>query len=270
MQWIKKTEQAKDWMGSGMAAEAAKAALDIASKTADKVTDVAASASGFMMEKGLTGLGAALDFAIEAIDKPFADVGKDIFNDKKDAIIECYCTIIDGEKFKITDPQNTVRGKAPWGEAEYKACDTSNCVRLMQNLCLAEQKTEMLKIVQDRINEHIVTRVWNDLIKAYEKCIEALNKITTQYEILKGLEREPFKLDLGEYIVHQTIVEFYKLMMDQEAEIRKEPSKFAKKTKMPEVFPLLFSGNPAYDAFTLSHYANMERNKFLGVPEDRP
>ena len=248
------------------AAAVAGAAADAASAVADKTTDVAASVTGFMLEKGLLGVASGLDAAIAAIDAPFEAVGKDIFNAKKNEIIKCYCDIIDGEKCKIAEPQNAVRGADPWGEAEYKACQADLCVRTMQKQCTETMQVEMHKVVQEEINKHTVTSVWDTLIKTYNSCILELNKIADQYEILKGLERDPIKLDIGTYIVNQVIIEFYILMMQQEVEIRKEPTKFSQKTAMPELFHLLFSGNPGYHQFTISHYANMTRR--LGVPSD--
>merc|ERR1712146_857770 len=133
-----------------------------------------------------------LDAAIAAIDEPFATVGKDIFNARKTEIIKCYCDVIDGELCRIKDPQDAVRGAAPWGEEQYKACQPDKCVRTMQKQCTAEQQKLMLQVVGEEIKKHTVTSAWDSLIKAYDKCVGELNKFVDKYEILKGLKMESF------------------------------------------------------------------------------
>jgi len=253
-------------LGGGWAEKAVGIAAGAAAKGIDIASDAAASGTGMVLEKILQGLANTLDAAIAAIDEPFTTVGKDIFNAKKNEIIKYYCDIIDGEFCRIKDPQDAVRGAAPWGETEYKACQTDKCVRTMQKQCTAKMQKELHEVVQEEIKKHTVTSAWDTLIKAYNRCTQELNEFVDQYSILKGLEMEPFKLDIGVHIVNHVVIEFYTLMMLQETEIRKNPIQFSKKTDMPELFHLLFSGTPAYDGFNLTHYANMKRT--TGVPPD--
>jgi len=253
-------------LGGDFFGKATETALDAGAAVLDKGTELAASGTGLVFEKLLDGLAKTLDAAIAAIDEPFATVGKDIFNAKKTEIIKCYCDIIDGESCRIKEPQEAVRGAAPYGEAEYKACQPDKCVRTMQKQCTEEMQKQMGQVVLEEVKKHVVTSTWDSLIKAYNSCIDELNKFVDKYEILKGLSMEKFKLDICTYIVNQTIIEFYVLMANQEIEIRKNPSQFAQKTDMPDLFPLLFSGTPAYDEFNITHYANMKRN--TGVPPD--
>lgn len=251
--------EAAEKIGGGMMGSLVGGLAQGASAIAGKATDIAASGTGFLVEKGLLATALALDAAIKAIDDPFKAVGNDIFDAKKTELITGYCEIIEDERVRINDAVQCVRGQAPYGPAEYANCPSDKCVRTMQKQVTAEMQKKLHTIVQSEIDKHIVTKVWDKLIETYNAANAEIKKIEDKYSMLKGISGEPFKLDINEYIVNQVIIKFYCLMAAQEARIRKNPIDFSKKTDIPTLFHLLFSGTPAYNDFTLEHFANMKR-----------
>jgi len=251
--------EAAEKIGGGMMGSLVGGLASGVSAVAGKATDIAASGTGFLVEKGLLATALALDAAIKAIDDPFKAVGNDIFDAKKTELITGYCEIIEDDRIRINDAVQFVRGQAPYGPTEYANCQSDKCVRLMQKQVTAEMQKKLHTIVQGEIDKHIVTKVWDKLIETYNAANAEIKKIEDKYTMLKGISGEPFKLDINEYIVNQVIIQFYILMAAQEARIRKSPSDFSQKTSIPLLFHLLFSGTPAYNELTLEHYANMKR-----------
>jgi len=233
-----------------MAAKVGEAATNVAGS----VADAAASGTGAVAAKALELLADALDACLKAIDEPFQNVGKDIFRIKETEIIECYCKIID-KKVQIKDAVVCVRGADPWGEAEYKACKPTSCVDTMQSVCEKEIREDLRAVVQPEIDKHTVTKVWDVLMDKYNECNAELKK----YDFLKDYVGEPFKLDLNEHIVNEVTTQFHGFMQEKEKAIRADPKSVIGRSKMPVVFPRLFSGTPKYNEFTMEDYANMER-----------
>lgn len=246
-------------MGGGMFGALAGGLASGAAAVAGKATDLAASGTGFLVEKTLLGLALTLDAAIKAIDDPFKAVGNDIFDAKKTELIQGYCEIIEDERVRINEAVRCVRGEPPYGPAEYNNCPSDKCVRTMQKQVTADMQKKLHTIVQDEINKHVVTKAWDYLIETYNKANAEIKKIEDKYSMLKGISGDPFKLDINEYIVNQVIIKFYILMAVQEARIRKNPIEFSPKTDIPTLFHQLFAGAPLYNEFTLEHFANMKR-----------
>lgn len=217
---------------------------------AGAATDLAASGAGLAAEKAIKLVADAMEAAIGALDQPFKDVGKDIFQLKENEIIAAYCTIID-KKVKIANAVECVRGNAPYGEAQYKLCK-SGCVDTMHNVCKTEITEDLRAVVQDEINKHLVTKMWDGMIEKYNEANQALK----QYSVLKDFLGDDIKLNINEYIVGEVVQQFHQLMVAREHEIRADPK--GKSEQMPVVFPKIFSGFP-HDQFSLEDYANMNR-----------
>lgn len=183
----------------------------------------AAAVSGAVAELALKGLAKTLGAAIHAIDKPFEDVANDIFEAKKEKIVEMYCKII-GDKVKIEGAIKLVRGDPPHDQAkEGKVGDTksgSACVLLMQQNVTVKMQTELHKVVQEEINKHAVTKACDVLVETYNKIIKEVGEI----EALKKIVGGELKLDINTYIVNQCIIEFFTLMAKREVEIRTNES----------------------------------------------
>jgi len=226
-------------------------ALAGATAVAGAAADMAASGAGLAAEKAILLVATAMDEAISALDQPFKDVGKDIFKIKEVEIIKCYMNII--ENARVQDAVKAVRGAAPYGAAEYSACAPGACCDLLQSVCQEEIHTELLKVVQEEIDKHFVTKAWDMLIEKYN---EANAKLKT-YKALEGFVGEPFKLDINVYISKECAKQFHGLMCEREGEIRKSPE--GKSKEMPRMFHHFFSGDPAFDDFTMEHYANFRK-----------
>jgi hypothetical protein len=262
---------AAEKIGGGMMGSLVGGLASGVSAVAGKATDIAASGTGFLVEKGLLATALALDAAIKAIDDPFKIVGNDIFDCKKSELITGYCEIIEDERVRINDAVQCVRGAAPYGPSEYAKCQPDKCVRTMQKQVTVEMQKKLHTIVQGEIDNHLVTKVWDKLIETYNAANAEIKKIEDKYAMLKGISGEPFKLDINEYIVNQVIIKFYVLMANEEARIRQNPIEFSPKTNIPTIFHLLFSGTPAYNEFTLEHFANMKRiPDFIKIKYDPP
>lgn len=216
----------------------------------------AAAVSGAVAELALKGLAKTLGAAIHAIDKPFEDVANDIFEAKKEKIVEMYCKII-GDKVKIEGAIKLVRGDPPHDQAkEGKVGDkisSSACVLLMQQNVTELMQTELHTVVQEEINKHAVTKACDVLIETYNRII----KETENIEVLQKISGGPLKLDINTHIVNQCIIEFFTLMAKREVEIRtNEDLKKAEGalSEMPKIFHLVFSG---FQDWTFAHYTDM-------------
>jgi hypothetical protein len=253
--------QAKDALSgggglTGMIGGLAGSAIAGATAVAGGAADLAASGTGIVAEKAIQAVAAGMHKAIEALDQPFKDVGKDILGLKENEIIACYCKIID-DSVKITDAAKCVRGELPRGQKEYNECKPTACVDTMQAVCQKEILEGLRGVVQEEINKHLVTRMWDGLIENYN----AANAKLKEYPALAGFVGEPFKLDINEYIIGEVASQFHGLMQRKEGEIRKAPGteQNPKSKSMPRTFHLFFSGNPPYDEFTMEHYANYKK-----------
>lgn len=245
-------DKAKEAAGSGgMFGKLAGSAIAGATDLAGKAANAAASGAGLAAEKALQLLYTALKAAIDAIDQPFKDVGKDIFRIKEKEIITCYLKVI--EDCRINDAVKCVRGSAPYGADEYKACKPSACCDLLQSVCEKEIIAGLRGVVQEEINKHAGTKAWDLAIEKYNEC----NAKLKEYSFLKDYVGEPFKLDINEYIIESCAGEFHRLMCEREAEIRKAPE--GKSKEMPRMFHHLFGGDPDYNGFTMEHYANFRK-----------
>lgn len=243
----KEKAEEKGGMLGGMLGSAAAMVTDLAGSAAN----VAASAAGLAAEKAIKGVAVAMDASINALDDPFEKVGKDIFHEKQAEIINKYASIING--CRIPKAVEVVRGAEPFGAAEYANCKPSKCCDTLQNVCKDDIHKGLHEVVQEEINKHAVTKAWDLMIENYNKCNEKLG----EYPILKEMQTEPIKLDINKYIVEEVAAQFHELMCKREAEIRQSPE--GKSKEMPRTFHLCFGGEPAYDAFTMEHYANFRK-----------
>jgi hypothetical protein len=247
--------KAKDALGGGsglggMFGSVAGSAIAAGTAVAGAGADLAASGAGLAAEKAIKAVALAMDEAIKAIDQPFKDVGKDIFTLKENEIIAKYCTIID-VSVKIPNAVKCVRGDGP--PNVYKQCNPSACIDTMQSVCEKEILEGLREVVQEEINKHIVTKAWDLLIENYNKA----NAKLREYKALEGFVGDPIKLDINEYIIKECAKQFADLMRKKEDEIRKNPS--YKSKEMPRTFHWFFSDDPAYDSFTMEHYANYKK-----------
>lgn len=251
-------------MAGKLGGDTAKAAVGfftgVASSVAGTVTEGVASGTGKVVDKVLSVVALALDEAINAIDKPFKEVGNDIFKKREVDIIKGYCEIIEDDRVKIGEAVKCVRGEKPYGYTEYTKCPSNQCVLTMQKQVTKDMQAKLGKIVEEEVKQHTVTHVWNSLIEKYNEAIAAIKDFESKYTILTGISGQPFKLNIEEYIVDQVIIQFYILMATQEARIRKSPMEFSPKTSLPNTFHLLFmheANDPPYEQLKMEHWVDI-------------
>jgi hypothetical protein len=236
-------------MLGGLLGKAAAGAADLAGKAAN----VAASGAGLLAEKVIKGAALAMDEAINAIDKPFADVGKDIFKAKEAEIVALYVELI--KECRIPNAVSVARGNEPWGPAEYAACSQTRCVDTFHNCCKEKTLEGLRAIVQDEINKHFVTKAWDTVIEKFNEC----NAKLREYKALEGYLMDDIKLDINEYIIAEVDKQFLEMMQSVEKQIRPNSKQYSDKTDMPVTFHMLFSGTPGYNEFTYEDYVNFRQ-----------
>jgi hypothetical protein len=236
-------------MLGGMLGKAAEVGVDLAGKGAN----LAASGVGLAAEKTILVLALAMDEAIGAIDKPFAEVGKDIFKAKESEIVEKYIHLI--KTCRIPKAAVVVRGEAPFGVEQYNACKPTSCVDTFHAACQADSLKHLREVVTEEIQKHTVTKVWAAMIEKINACLDELRK----HDFLKDYVMDNIQLDLNEYIITEVEKQFHEMMQGVEMQIRPESHRYKDVTDMPMVFHLLFSGEPAYDAITYEMYTNMRQ-----------
>jgi hypothetical protein len=233
----------------GMLGGLAAGAADLAGKAAN----VAASGAGLVAEKAIHLVAVALDEAIAAIDKPFADVGKDIFTLKEQEIVGKYVHLI--KECRIPDAVSVVRGDKPWGPDQYAACSQTRCVDTFYNVCKQDTIAGLREIVQPEIDKHVVTKTWDSVIEKINECNDALRK----FKALEGYLMDNIKLDINEYIITEVDKQFLEMMQSVEKQIRPCSKTYSDKTDMPRTFHMLFSGTPGYGEFTYEDYVNFRQ-----------
>eukprot|EP00419_Tripos_fusus_P090351 CAMPEP_0172855676 /NCGR_PEP_ID=MMETSP1075-20121228/62265_1 /TAXON_ID=2916 /ORGANISM="Ceratium fusus, Strain PA161109" /LENGTH=318 /DNA_ID=CAMNT_0013702687 /DNA_START=56 /DNA_END=1012 /DNA_ORIENTATION=+ len=212
-------------------------------KAADGVAELTGKGAGMVVSTSLNGFAAALDKAVEAIEKPFTEVGRDIVERKKTDLIGIYAAYIN--QYNHSDPVSLVRGADPYGAAEYQAVPPDSISKALTDVALQPLAEQMLPIVQSEIDEHAVTKAWDVLIETTNK---AHDKIS-QYAQLEGYGIKKIQLDINTYIVEQSIRALGDQMGKVESEVRQNS---AGKSRQPQTFAAVFSGTELMD----THYNN--------------
>jgi len=197
--------------------------IGMAASAVDKVAEVTGDAAGKALNLALSTAADGMDAAVDAIEKPFTEVGRDIVKAKEKEIVDIFVKYING--FDFPNAFSLVRGK------KTDAISTTMTVAMVQPLA-----KELLPIVQAEIDKHAVTKAW-DL--AIEKTNEMINMMQEKVpDLMDKYGPKPIKLDINIHIVTKVIEQIAVLMGTKETEVRKDP---AGKSSKPKLFEVCFS-----------------------------
>lgn len=197
-------------------------------KGADKANELLGKGVGGALDQAAK----ALDAAVDTVEKPMTEIGKEIVEAKKDDITKVFQDKIaqvsmDGVALTL------VRGAAPHGEEQYKAVSgNALSAHLVEKHgdAIAEA---MRSVVQDFIDKKGVVKAWDQVIEKY-------NFASKKLEERKLAAFPKIELDINEHILKQVVAQLGELLGKEEKELRANPQD---KSPTPVTFAAVFSGN---------------------------
>lgn len=226
-----------------------KSFLGKAAEFVDTTAEFIGSGVGVVAEKALLAAAAGIDQAVRDLEGPLSFAARAWLWQSKDDVLNSIKNEID--KIKLEKPVNLVRGEAPHGPAQFKACPTNALSYQGLYLGSATNLEELfLPLAADTIAKHKVDEVWDSLIWKYDQARRKLKEYVssesfqnahseeTNAKLLASLEENKISFDVHRYIVGQTLQELVRLMGEQEGILRLAPSG---KSSKPETFNLCFS-----------------------------
>jgi len=189
-----------------------------------------------------------LDRAVAAFEESLKGAGREMVEKRKEAILNCYIGII--EKVQVNNPVNLVRGEAPHGPAQYKACKSEAASTFFMQQCRQTCVKGLVPILQEVVDDHSVQKTWAEMLVRWN---EANTKLG-EFEFSKGFQQEQIELNMPEYVVQAIVPEIGTLMGKEEAVIRTKP---LGRSRRPGTFALCFSGDPPLNSrLPEAHYFN--------------
>merc|ERR1719188_221799 len=183
--------------------------IGAAANAVDKAAEVAGAAAGTAINAALSATADGMDAAVDAIQKPFTEVGRDIVKAKEKEIVDIFVVYINNYEFpKAFD---LVHG------ADTGAISTCLTVAMVQPLA-----KQLLPIVQAEIDNHAVTKAWDLAIEQTNEMIKLMQDKVP--DLMDKYGPKPIKLDINIWIVTKVIEEIARLMREKEAEVRKAPA----------------------------------------------
>lgn len=196
--------------------------MNMAAKAVDKAAEVSGDAAGKALNLALSTAADGMDAAVDAIQKPFTEVGRDIVKAKESEIVDIFVNYIN--KYEFPGAFALCREKSN------DAISTTLTVAMVQPLA-----KQLLPIVQAEIDKHAVTKAWdlaiektNELIKLFQEKVP---------DLMDKYGPKPIQLDINIHIVTKVIEEIAKLQGIKEAEVRNNP---AGKSSKPVLFEAVF------------------------------
>merc|ERR1719188_2142414 len=197
--------------------------IGAAANAVDKAAEVAGDAVGKAINLALSTAADGMDAAVDAIEKPFTEVGRDIVKAKEEEIVKIFVAYINGYNFpKAFD---LVRGDDP------AAISTNLTVAMVKPLA-----QQLLPIVQTEINNHAVTKAWDLAIEKTNELIKTMQDKAP--DLMEKYGPKPIVLDINIHIVTKVIEQIAGLMGTKETEVRKDP---VGKSSKPKLFEACFS-----------------------------
>jgi len=197
--------------------------IGMAASAVDKVAEVTGDAAGKALNLALSTAADGMDAAVDAIEKPFTEVGRDIVKAKEKEIVDIFVKYING--FDFPNAFSLVRGK------QTDAISTTMTVAMVQPLA-----KELLPIVQAEIDKHAVTKAWDLAIEKTNEMIKMMQEKVP--DLMDKYGPKPIKLDINIHIVTKVIEQIAVLMGTKETEVRRDP---AGKSSKPKLFEACFS-----------------------------
>lgn len=196
--------------------------MSMAAKAVDKAAEVGGDAAGKAINLALSTAADGMDAAVDAIQKPFTEVGRDIVKAKEDDIVKIFVAYINNYNFP--EAFKLVR------EGSADAISTNMTVAMVQPLAKS-----LLPIVQAEIDKHAVTKAWDLAIEKTNELIKLMQDKVP--DLMDKYGPKPIKLDINIHIVTKVIEQIASLMGTKEAEVRNNPSG---KSSKPALFEACF------------------------------
>lgn len=194
-----------------------------AAAVADKALDVAAEGAGKAFNLACHTFAEAMDKFVEEIEKPFTECGQEIVKVKHKEITDIMIKYINDYTFQ--NAFALVREKGPNAISD-------NLTRAMVGP-LAKQ---LLPIVQEEIDKHVVTKLWDAAIEQTNAMIEKMQ--ATVPDLMEKYGPKPIKLDINIFIVTGSITEICRIMGEKEKSVRANP---VGQSRKPKLFEACFS-----------------------------
>jgi len=194
-----------------------------AMKMVDKAAEVSGDAAGKAINLALHTAADGMDKAVDAIEKPFTEVGRDIVKAKEKEIVDIFVKYING--FDFPNAFNLIRA----GGSD--SISTTMTVAMVQPLA-----KQLLPIVQAEIDKHAVTKAWDLAIEKTNEMIAMFQEKVP--DLMDKYGPTPIKLDINIHIVTKVIEQIAKMMGIKEAEVRQNP---AGKSSKPKLFEACFN-----------------------------
>jgi len=238
----------------GMAGGLVAAAGEIADTAIDKVGDVAelgaqaaGGVAGATLEASLNALADLLEAPLDEFEKPFETVASEIATPKKDQLFEVYEKYIDA--VDVVDPTHVVRGKSTtkdyngkptqfWGQAEYDAVPPTGLSTWFVAKSQKDMEDKLMPEVAEAVAAHKLTNLSQNLIESYNKVgqSDVLAKV--------GLSFAPMEFNIGQHIVHHTVLSLGSFITENEEKFRKDSAD--KSDRLPTIFAKIYSGQELF------------------------
>lgn len=187
----------------------------------------------------------SLDAAVDTVEKPMTEIGKDIVEAKKAEVEKVFKYVIGTLSFD-GEPGGAValvRGAAPHGRPEYEAIQGSPLSDFFVSQCAQKLAAQLRPEIQEEIDKHTA-------VKAWDKAIEAYNFASGKLEEAKLPSFAKIELDINEHIIDQIVSQLAVLIGKTETVIRHRSGdvKVCKPVQSPTTFAAVFSGERLTEA----------------------
>jgi len=234
-----KVKEPEKKSGGGMLGGMMQAAADLGAQVVEAGVNAAGNVAAVAIEKSLNMAADQLEKAVNAVEKPFTEVGKEVAGEKKEQMQKVFENYIanlplqsSGQAIKL------VRGEDPQNDAAYRAVPGS---ALSDYLCRKSAKNlvqQLLPVCEEAIKKHQITNTWNSVIENFNSLCDTIKNM--DFAKKNDLELKPIELDINDYIVSQCVEELAKIMGAEETAIRQTGTH--KDAKRPMLFSSVFSG----------------------------
>lgn len=181
--------------------------MGMAKKAVDAVQEGGAAAAA----TALDGVASGLEKAINGIEEPMTDIGKDIVKEKKEELREVLAAHI--RNAKVEEAVALCGGppdRLPNAISTYLLQQAAHSIA-----------TELLSVVKGYIDQHKAIKLWDEAINQYNGAVAKVQSVG----LSEKLNLEGIKLDIKEHICVETILCFAQIMAETEEMMRGDPNK---------------------------------------------
>jgi len=220
-----------------------------AAEFVDKAAEALGAGIGLAAEQAFVVAADGLEQCVKDLEGPFNFAGRGFVWNSREAVVKVYTGTI--EKTKLQRPVHLVRGEAPHGPAQYKACPTNALSVEFGRVAFAELTQALTPLALDTLARNKIQEDWNSLVWKYEQASgklrdyvlsEGFQQVDGGSDFAKSLQQGgPIEFDLNRYVVEQTVQQLTALMGEEETKLRAAPP-LGEGTK-PATFHLCFSSD---------------------------